>query len=152
MPGRSDSRARPPRPAPPAAITDGEWDLLVALWSLGHATARQVAATVKPARGWAYSTVKTMLDRMVEKGLVRARQVGNVWEFSPAVEQREARRSAWRRFVASAFGGATAPALEFIAAEAPLTDAERESLLALLKVRAKPANKERTRGQRPQSA
>lgn len=133
-------------PAPPAAISDGEWDLLEALWSLKHATARQVAAAVEPARGWAYSTVKTMLDRMVDKGLVRARQVGNVWEYTPAVEPREAQRSAWKRFVASAFGGATAPALEFIAGEARLTAAERESLLALLQNQSKPAKKERTRG------
>ena len=152
MPDRSDTRSLPARSAPPAPISDGEWDLLDALWSLQRGTAREVAAAVEPARGWAYSTVKTMLDRMVEKGLVRARQVGNVWEYTPDVEPREAQRSAWKRFVTSAFGGAMAPALEFIAGEARLTAAEREALIALLKEQPKPARKERTRGQRSESA
>src|SRR5689334_460059 len=99
-------------------IHDTEWDLLEVLWRFERATAREVAEALAAKRGWAYSTVKTLLDRMVQKGLVAARQVGNVWEYAAAVEQVEARRSAWRRFLGSAFGGATAPALEFLARHA----------------------------------
>ena len=39
-------------------------------------------------QGWAYSTVKTMLDRMVEKNLVKTRRVGNVYEYSPKVRRK----------------------------------------------------------------
>ena len=113
-------------------IHDTEWDLLEALWRLERATAREVATELAEKRGWAYSTVKTLLDRMVQKGLVAARQVGNVWEYAAAVEQLEARRSAWRRFLGSAFGGATAPALEFVARQARLTRKQREALRSLL--------------------
>jgi len=70
------------------AISETEWDLLDALWAVEGATAREVADALAERRGWAYSTVKTMLDRMVKKGLVNARQVGNVWEYTPAVEPR----------------------------------------------------------------
>ncbi len=113
-------------------ITPTDWDLLDALWKLGPATARQVADELQSTRGWAYSTVKTMLDRMVPKGLVASRQVGNVWEYTPAVEPGEAKRSAWKRFVDAAFGGAVAPALQFVVADARLTKKQREQLLALL--------------------
>lgn len=114
------------------SITQAEWDILKALWDLGPTTARQVADHLRPSRGWAYSTVKTMLDRMVDKDLVRARQVGNVWEFSSAVAMKDARRGAWRRFVDAAFGGAMSPALEFIAAEG-LSRKDRERLLDILR-------------------
>jgi BlaI family penicillinase repressor len=119
-------------PEPEMPITDAEWRLLEALWQLQQATARQVADELHDAQQWAYSTVKTMLDRMAAKGLVNARQVGNVWEFSAAVRPDDARRSAWKRFVSSAFGGAIAPALAFIASEARLTKKQREALQALL--------------------
>lgn len=115
-----------------SSITQAEWDVLKALWELGPTTARQVADHLRPVRGWAYSTVKTMLDRMRDKQLVHARQVGNVWEFSSALAPADARRGAWRRFVEAAFGGAVAPALEFIAAEG-LSRKDRERLLNLLK-------------------
>ena len=113
--------------------SETEWALLEALWQMERATAREVAERLSPSRGWARSTVKTLLDRMVEKGLVRARQVGNVWEYEAAVEPAEAQRSAFRRFVEHAFGGSMAPALEFLAGEARLTAAQRESLRQMLK-------------------
>ncbi|MEK6703129.1 MAG: BlaI/MecI/CopY family transcriptional regulator [Planctomycetota bacterium] len=116
-------------------ITEGEWDILKALWDLGPTTARQAADHLRESRDWAYSTVKTMLDRMVAKGLVKARQVGNVWEYTPAVDLASARTGAWKRFVDAAFGGAVAPALAFIAGDIPLTKGQREQLLALLKER-----------------
>jgi BlaI family transcriptional regulator, penicillinase repressor len=116
----------------PQAIQDTEWDLLEALWEAERATAPQVAAALAKKRGWAYSTVKTLLDRMLAKGLVHGRQVGNVWEYSAAVRRIEARRSAWARFVASAFGGATAPALQFLAKDAKLTKAQLAQLRAMI--------------------
>ncbi|QOI99751.1 MAG: BlaI/MecI/CopY family transcriptional regulator [Phycisphaeraceae bacterium] len=113
-------------------INETEWDVLNALWRGGPATARGITEALSPTRGWAYSTVKTVLDRMAEKGLVHARRVGNVWEYSAKVREGEARRSAWRRFLAGAFGGAVEPALGFIAHEAGLTPKEREKLARLI--------------------
>lgn len=109
-----------------------EWDLLTVLWQRERATAREVAEALVERREWAYSTVKTMLDRMVQKGLVQARRVGNVYEYSPAIDRTDAARSAWRRFVETAFSGAMAPALRFLASDAKLTKQQRQQLLDLL--------------------
>ena len=61
-----------------------------------------------------------------------ARQVGNVWEYTPALRRVDARRSAWAEFVGKAFGGAAAPALHFLASEAKLSKKELAELRALL--------------------
>ena len=121
----------PRKPQP--EILETEWDILEALWQAERATARQVTEALVPRRGWAYSTVKTLLDRMVEKDLVVARQVGNVWEYTPAMPRRKAQGWAWRRFVDVAFGGAVAPTLAFVAKETKLTREERLELRALLR-------------------
>ena len=113
-------------------ISEKEWALLDGLWAVERTTARGLTDHLAAEHGWAYSTVKTMLDRMVDKGLVDARQVGNVWEYEPALEASEARRSAWKRFVGAAFGGAMTPALEFIATDAKLTTRQREALRKML--------------------
>jgi BlaI family transcriptional regulator, penicillinase repressor len=118
-------------------IQETEWYLLEALWTLERATAPQVAEALAKTRGWAYSTVKTLLDRMMAKGLVNGRQVGNVWEYTPALRRQDARRSAWTEFVSKAFGGATAPALEFLATEARVPKKELEELRALLEKKGK---------------
>jgi BlaI family transcriptional regulator, penicillinase repressor len=115
-----------------AVIHETEWDLLEALWSAERATAREVSEILAKKRGWAVSTTKTLLDRMVAKGLVVARQVGNVWEYTPAVKRVDARRSAWSDFVGKAFGGAAASALHFLAKDAKLSKKELAELRALL--------------------
>lgn len=116
---------------------DTEWDLLEVLWSKERATAREVTEALAKKRGWAVSTVKTLLDRMVQKDLVSARQVGNVWEYTPAVRPVEARRSAWAELVEKAFGGAVAPALHFLAKDAKLSKKELAELRALLDAKEK---------------
>lgn len=113
-------------------IHDTEWDLLEALWSAERATAREVSEVLAKKRGWAISTTKTLLDRMVTKGLVSARQVGNVWEYTPAMRRVDARRSAWADFIGKAFGGAATPALQFLAKEAKLSKKDLVELRALL--------------------
>ena len=117
---------------PPLEILETEWDILEALWQAERATARQVTEALEKRRGWHYSTVKTLLDRMVEKELVAARQVGNVWEYAAALPRQRAQRWAWRRVVDLAFGGAVAPTLAFVAREARLTREDRDELRALL--------------------
>ncbi len=114
------------------AIHETEWDLLEALWSAERATAREVSEALAKKRGWAVSTTKTLLDRMVKKGLVHARQVGSVWEYTPAMRRVDARRSAWAEFVTKAFGGSPAPALQFLAKEAKLSKKDLAELRALL--------------------
>ncbi|HEY2510109.1 MAG TPA: BlaI/MecI/CopY family transcriptional regulator [Polyangiaceae bacterium] len=118
-------------------IHDTEWDLLEVLWAKERGTAREVAEALAETRGWAVSTVKTLLDRMVNKELVSARQVGNVWEYTPAVRPVEARRSAWADLVQKAFGGSVAPALHFLANDAKLSKKDLAELRALLDAKEK---------------
>lgn len=115
-----------------STIHETEWDLLEVLWERERGTAREVTEALAQKRGWAVSTVKTLLDRMVKKGLIAARQVGNVWEYTPAVQPVQARRSAWTELVEKAFGGAVAPALHFLAKDAKLSKKELAELRALL--------------------
>lgn len=113
-------------------MQDTEWDIMSVLWEAGTATASEVAAALAERRGWKYSTVKTMLDRMVDKQMVEAQRVGNVWAYSAAIPRVDAQRTAWQRFVDTVFDGSMKPALQFIATDAKLTKRQREQLLALL--------------------
>jgi BlaI family transcriptional regulator, penicillinase repressor len=114
------------------AILDTEWDVLGVLWERRQATAREVAEALEERRGWAYSTVKTMLDRMLDKGLVSARRVGNVWEYSAAVARTKAQQGAWRRFVETVLGGSALPALGLLAEDSGLTKRQRAQLQKLI--------------------
>jgi len=68
-------------------LAKSEWSLMEALWTRGEATASALQADLRATQDWAYSTVKTMLDRLVEKGYVKSRRIGNVYEYSPKIRR-----------------------------------------------------------------
>ena len=55
------------------APSQSELTVLKQLWSGGEQSAREVHERVAAATGWSYSTTRTLLTRMVQKGLVEKR-------------------------------------------------------------------------------
>lgn len=47
-----------------------ELEVLKVLWEEGRLSAREVHGRLAGGQGWAYSTTRTVLDRMVKKGLL----------------------------------------------------------------------------------
>lgn len=51
-------------------LTKAEFDILRIIWKNGEFSVREVHDQVTQTYQWAYSTTKTMMDRMVRKGLL----------------------------------------------------------------------------------
>jgi predicted transcriptional regulator len=102
------------------------------LWRRHPATAREIEAELPRDNSWAYTTLKTLLARLVEKGAVAEEKRGNVSFYQPLVSRHEAQRTAVESLLGRAFGGAVEPMLNFIASERGLSEEKRRQLLALL--------------------
>lgn len=58
-------------------LSKAEYDVLRVLWRLKEASVREVHDRLEADTGWAYTTTKTVMDRMAAKGLLdRANQHG----------------------------------------------------------------------------
>ena len=66
---------------------DLEMSLLTELWQQPGATVRQLHEVVGVPRGIVYTTVAKVLDRMVDKGLVRRHAVGRAYAYDAAVDR-----------------------------------------------------------------
>lgn len=122
-------------------LSEAEWKLMQALWRSSPASAREVHGAVASATGWAYTTVKTMLDRLVEKGVLRSKMRSNQAFYTPTVSQEAARSSAVQALVARAFDGKLGGLFAHMTDEDALSAKERaelEALLAKLEKKAKP--------------
>jgi BlaI family penicillinase repressor len=113
-------------------LSEAEWKVMEALWEKSPATVRDVAERLRAETGWAYTTVKTMLDRMVAKGAISRRVRERVGWFEPKVTRREARKSAVRSLLDRAFDGAFGSLLHHLASEERLPAADRKRLKELL--------------------
>jgi predicted transcriptional regulator len=124
-------------------LSDAEWAVMDAVWDAGRPVrAREVHDRVAAAPGWAYTTVKTLLDRLAAKGALRADREGRATLFSARVTRAEARRSALGSLLERAFDGAAAPLLRFVVEEEGLSRRERADLVRLLR-------RERSKGRGP---
>lgn len=103
-----------------------------ALWDAGQATATDVQRRFQTTRRWAYSTVKTMLDRLVDLGYVKARRVGNVYEYSPKAKRPTVVGKVVDNLRERLFDGATAPFVQTLIQRGSLTADEVEQLRELL--------------------
>jgi len=95
-------------------LTRLEWVLMDALWHAGHATASDLQRDLESSQGWAYSTVKTMLDRLVDMEFVRTRRIGNVYEYTPKMKRPTAVRKVVDEMVERLFGGSVAPFVQHL--------------------------------------
>jgi predicted transcriptional regulator len=120
-----------------APISDAEWTALEALWKGAPATVREVLGRLEGGPGWAYSTVKTLLDRLVEKGVVAAEPAGLSKRYRPLVSRDEARRDAARALADKAFDGRIGSLVHFLLEEERLGPRERARLRAMLEDRRK---------------
>jgi BlaI family penicillinase repressor len=93
-----------------AKASERELDVMQAIWSLGtEASVGQVhEAMQRRGSDLAYTTVQTMLNRLVAKSQLRRRLHGRAYFYAPAVKEPAAARAAVRSLIDRFFGGSTA--------------------------------------------
>ncbi len=81
------TRARKPKPF--RGISDAELAVLEALWKAPGAPNELQERLAKHGPDWAYTTVQTLLHRLLEKGFVRRKRVGVAQIYTAAVDRNE---------------------------------------------------------------
>lgn len=116
-------------------LFDSEWAIMRVVWKLEPCTAPTVQEELQDKKGWAYTTVKTMMDRMVKKGLLKTQRIRNLYLYTAAVTQSQARKGEIMRAVERAFDGTLTPMMQFLIENEELSDAEYKQLENMIKNR-----------------
>src|ERR1044071_8407598 len=95
--------ADPPHAPSHATLTRRERQIMDILYRRGRATAAEVMEDLTGSPN--YSTVRTQLRGLEEKGQVRHEEEGLRYVYSPAVPRRAARKSALRHLMNTFFDG-----------------------------------------------
>jgi predicted transcriptional regulator len=92
---------------------------LKALWSLEEGNVKAVQQIVAQSRPLAYTTIMTVLDRLVRKGKLTRRKVGRSFVYSPAASRDTLRRIALRELLDGFFDGSEEQLLHFLRGDGP---------------------------------
>lgn len=77
-----------------ATITDSEWMVMRATWTMGHATSRELIDAMNELEGWSASTTKTLLHRLIQKQAVAQHGGSRPFTYKPVVGEKESMAAA----------------------------------------------------------
>ena len=73
-------------------ITDAEWEVMRVVWANDRVTSKKIISVLKEKMDWTPSTIKTILGRLVEKGVLNTEKEGRKFIYTANIEETEAVR------------------------------------------------------------
>ena len=77
-------------------ISDAEWTVMQVLWDLKQATAGEVIERLESSSDWNHRTIRTLIRRLVDKGLVLHTVEGQRHLYRPAASRQSCVRDEGR--------------------------------------------------------
>jgi len=114
------------------AISEAEAMVMEILWREHPLSAEEVVAALSGSTDWAEPTIKTLLNRLLNKGAIRADKQGRRYLYSPLLA-----REAWVQqqsegLLARLFGGRVAPLVAHFSEHGKLSAADIAELKRLV--------------------
>ena len=120
-------------------LTESEWAVIKAVWSLEPCPAPTVQEHLAGQRDWSVSTVRTLMERMAAKGLLTSEKLRNLTLYRSAVSRQRAQLGELRYALKNAFDGALTPMVQCLLESERLDSGQLDQLEALIAARRKTA-------------
>jgi len=115
-----------------AELTEAEWIIMKVVWENEPCAAGTVQEALANSKDWAYSTVKTTMDRMANKGFLKIQKIRNLQLFSSVISEVDAKRGEFRKMLKRAFDGALTPMMQFLIEHEGLSKEQASQLRKLV--------------------
>ncbi len=113
-------------------LTEAEWAIVKTVWQLQPCPAPTVQEHLAKSHSWTYSTVRTIMDRMVVKGLLSSEKLRNLTLYRAVVTREQAQLGELRYALKHAFDGALTPLVQCLLNSEKISAAELDQLEALV--------------------
>ena len=113
-------------------ISDAEWLVMKVLWSAPGLTADDVVAALRGKVTWSARTIRTLINRLLQKKALTYEKEGRRYRYFPAVNRDQCIGQARRSFVQRVYGGTIAPMLAAFIDDAELSPEDIRELKQML--------------------
>jgi BlaI family penicillinase repressor len=126
---------------PTLELTEAEWTIIKSVWEEEPCTAPAIQEKLHKQTEWTYSTVRTLMDRMVAKGLLTAEKLRNLTLYRSVITRAQAQRGELLYALKHAFNGALTPMVQCLLETGDLSAQDLAELEELIKEKRKKAGK-----------
>ncbi len=113
-------------------LSPAQVEIMEIVWERVEVSAREVRDALAPTRPVSRNTVRTLLERMEQKGWLRHRVEGRTFLYSAACPRQESIRHKVRQIVETLCGGSPATLVAALLDDEGLDDAEIQRIRKLL--------------------
>jgi len=113
-------------------ISESEWLVMKAIWNDNPITSNRIVEALSGATSWKPKTIKTLLTRLVKKGVVGHKSKGREYHYYPLIEESVLVKAESQSFLKRVFGGALKPMIATMVESEDLSKEEIEELKSLL--------------------
>jgi predicted transcriptional regulator len=125
-------------------ISDAQREIMNIVWDQGEVGVAEVWRILSARRPLARNTILTLITRLVDKGWLRTRRIGNAFRYTAAWPREKAQAEEIRRLVNTVFDGSAEGLVMTLLEGGSLSPAESERIRAMIMK----ANR-KSKGERP---
>ncbi|MBT2619010.1 MULTISPECIES: penicillinase repressor BlaI [unclassified Bacillus (in: firmicutes)] len=114
------------------SISESEWEIMNVLWDKAPQTANDIILSLQESSDWKPKTIRTLLDRLVQKDVVGVNKDQRVYTFYPLYSQEECQRAETESFIKRIYGGTMKSMLVQFIHEDTLSDDDINELRTIL--------------------
>lgn len=113
-------------------ISEAEWEVMKVIWSKGSCTANEVVEVLEDNRNWNPKTVKTLINRLLNKEVIGFEQLGKRYKYYPVLREDECVRLESKTFLQRIYNGSLKAMLLNFIEDNPLSKEEIDELKSIL--------------------
>ena len=118
-------------------ISEAEWQVMKILWEKSPLTANEIVDQLSNDTNWNPRTVKTLLNRLINKNALGFDQEGRQYFYYPLVSKEDCARSERETLLNKVYSGALKPLLAAFIQEENLSPKEIDELKQILENKGK---------------
>jgi len=116
----------------PINITPAEWDIMEVLWQQCPLSAAEIYEALQAQTDWSIKTIRSFLDRLVQKKAVRKQKVHGMTVFKPIPQRSQCLRQESESFLQRFFQGNPVSLVRHFVEQEALSDQDIARLQELL--------------------
>lgn len=116
-----------------AILQQSDRYIMEKLWEGNPRTIMQLYHELKEEQGWSKSTVNTLLNRMVEKGIVYYEEGGKARRYYPAIKREDAAVAETEHFLQRVYKGSVGLMMNTMLKERAFSQEEIQELYEMLR-------------------
>ena len=114
------------------SISEAEAEVMAVLWRADQRSAEDIAVAMAERQDWQLATIKTLLNRLLNKGAISAKKDGRRYLYSALLQRSEWQRRQSTDLIDRVFDGNVAPLVAHFSKHRTLAPADVEALKKLI--------------------